>query len=120
VTVRRGAGVNGSDRLTLTWPDGAIRNRWLRITVPAGAATGLATPDFFAFGNLAGDAGTADPSAPPRVDAADVIAVLRARAAFAADVINRLDFNRDGRVDVRDLVIARANLGKSLAALVLA
>jgi hypothetical protein len=120
VTVRRGAGINGSDRLTLTWPDGAIRNRWLRITVPAGAATGLATPDVFAFANLAGDAGTTNPSAPPRVDAADVVAVLRARATSGADVINRLDFNRDGRVDVRDLVIARANLGKSLAALLLA
>ena len=99
---------------------GAIRNRWLRVTVPAGAATGLAAPDVFAFGNLAGDAGTAGPSAPPRVDAADLIAVLRARRAAPADVINRLDFNRDGRVDVRDLVIGRANLGKSLAALLLA
>ena len=34
VGVRRGAGANGSDRITLTWRDGAIRNRWLRVTVP--------------------------------------------------------------------------------------
>jgi hypothetical protein len=119
VTFRRGAGANGSDRVTLTWPDGAVRNRWLRVTVPAGAATGLAAPDVFAFGNLAGDAGTADAVVPARVDVDDVLSVLRARRLAGADVASRLDFNRDGRVDVRDLVITRARLGKSLAALLL-
>ena len=45
VTVRAGAGVNGSDRVTLLWPDNAIQKQWLQITVKADAVTGLVGPD---------------------------------------------------------------------------
>src|SRR5215217_1542271 len=37
VTVRPGAGADGSDRVTVTFPDGAIKNTWLQVTVKASA-----------------------------------------------------------------------------------
>ena len=37
VTLRRGAGVGGSDRITLTFADGAIKNKWLQVTTLANA-----------------------------------------------------------------------------------
>jgi hypothetical protein len=56
VTVRPGAGVGGSDRVEVTFPDGGLTNQWLRVTVLATARTGLAAPDVFYVGNLIGDA----------------------------------------------------------------
>ena len=40
VTVRAGEGDGGSDRVTVIWPDGEIRNTWLQVTVKAAAVTG--------------------------------------------------------------------------------
>ena len=39
VTVRAGAGVDGSDRVTLLWANGAIVNQWLQVSVLATANT---------------------------------------------------------------------------------
>src|SRR5207244_7962742 len=47
VTIRRGAGDGGSDRVTITFADGAIKNEWLQVTVKPGGNTGLASPDVF-------------------------------------------------------------------------
>ncbi|MDP6637593.1 MAG: lamin tail domain-containing protein, partial [Phycisphaerae bacterium] len=55
VTVRPGEGVGGSDRVTLVWPDGAIANQWVEVTVLATADTGLAAADVFYFGNAVGE-----------------------------------------------------------------
>src|SRR5205085_3701389 len=41
VGLRAGAGDGGSDRVSLVWPDGAILDRWLRVTFRASPATGL-------------------------------------------------------------------------------
>ena len=105
---RSGAGVNGSDRVTLIWADGAIRNSWLRVIVLANARTGLPSPDVFYFGNLVGETG--DSTTDALVTAADVLAVRNAMGAAAAGVTHASDFNRDGRVNTADLFIARAAL----------
>ncbi|MEO2032590.1 MAG: right-handed parallel beta-helix repeat-containing protein [Planctomycetaceae bacterium] len=55
--VRAAAGDGGSDRVTFTWADGAIKNQWLQVTVKANANTGLATPDVHYWGNQFGDTG---------------------------------------------------------------
>src|SRR5213078_90374 len=64
VSVRRGAGVGGTDRVTLIWNDyspsadpanEAIANGWLEVTMLANANTKLAAPSVFRFGNLIGD-----------------------------------------------------------------
>jgi hypothetical protein len=106
---RNGAGVGGSDRITITWADGAIKNQWLRVALLANTRTGLAAPDFFSFGNLVGETG--NPASPLRVDALDV-ALTRARLRTTDGAF---DFNRNGRVDALDLAAARANLFKSLS-----
>lgn len=53
---RAGAGVGGSGRVTLIWPDGEIVKEWLQVKVKATVATGLTSPDVFYFGNAVGEA----------------------------------------------------------------
>ena len=57
ITVRSGAGVNGSDRVSLIFPDGSVTQTWLQVTVRANAATGLDVDDVFYFGNVIGETG---------------------------------------------------------------
>ncbi|MBS3734908.1 MAG: hypothetical protein KGY99_08270, partial [Phycisphaerae bacterium] len=67
VTVRPGAGVDGSDRVTLIWADNdfdgivdaneAVAKDWLEVTVQANATTGLLDADVFYFGNAVGETG---------------------------------------------------------------
>jgi hypothetical protein len=114
VSVRRGAGVNGSTRVTITWPDGAIQNAWLRVTVNANVNTRLANADVFQFGNLVGDTGGAFPGGRPVVDAIDVLRTRRAMFSEAS-VTTPYDFNRDGRVSPMDLAIVRGAQWRSFA-----
>src|SRR5262249_29053212 len=60
ITVRPGAGANGSDRVELIWADGAILRKWLEVTVLDTPDTGLSAPDVFYFGNSPGDTGLGD------------------------------------------------------------
>lgn len=115
VDLRRGAGVNGSDRITLTWPDGTIVGRWLQVGVQATGNTGLTSADVFYFGNLPGE--TFNSLAGARVTASDVLATRANTARGGAAVDNAYDFNRDRRVDVVDQAIARSRVGRSLVLL---
>jgi probable HAF family extracellular repeat protein len=115
VTVRPGAGAGGSDRVTVIWEDGTIRNQWLQVTVRPSATTGLGSPDVFYVGNVVGEAMAPFPKGPFAVDARDLVATrLHMRAAPVA-ITEMADFNRDRRVDARDLAIVRANNGTTLA-----
>jgi hypothetical protein len=113
VTVRRGAGEAGSDRVTLTFANGAIKNTWLQVTVNAGADTGLAAPDVFYFGSLIGDTGDGAAGADPHVNALDVAGVKRALNGTSG-VTGRFDFNRDGRVNALDVAAVKQNLTRTL------
>ncbi|HZN69143.1 MAG TPA: hypothetical protein VFB66_27940, partial [Tepidisphaeraceae bacterium] len=116
VNVRRGAGVGGSDRITLTWPDDAIRNTWLRVTMPASPRTGLVAPEVFYFGHLAGETG--DSTAAGRMTVSPIDLRRTQRALFSDVAVNqRYDFNRDGRISVLDLAIVRLAQRRSLALL---
>ena len=131
VTVRRGAGKAGSDRVTLTWPDGAIRNQWLRVEVKATPRTGLERPDVFYFGNMIGEsvprptrlAGALGEAEAARrtfehVSAADLAAARRAVLSSAAGAgvgaDNPFDHDRDGRLTALDLLLVRVNLLRAL------
>ena len=104
VNVRQGAARNGSDRVTVIWADNAIQNQWLQVTVLAGASTGLAAQDVFYFGNLVGESGN-----DATVTVADEDAALNNRTGFVlASITNNYDYNRDGRVNAADALIARA------------
>ena len=112
ITKRDGAGAGGSDRFTLVWADGVIRNTWLQVTVNATAATALARPQIFVVGSLVGETG--DSASPLGVSARDLVAVRRNLSSDAAPLTSRWDFNRDGRVGVVDLAFVRRNAGASL------
>lgn len=118
VTVRRGAGVGGSARVTILWADGAIQNKWLQVTVKASANTGLTFGDVFYFGSAVGDTGNSIGDA--RVTDADAQAVQSQARSAAAAIISRYDFNRDGRVDQADLDKAKNVIknNKSLLSLI--
>jgi len=124
VTVRPGAGEDGSDRVTLIWRDynpleapplpQAVGNGWLTVTVKANYHTGLAAPDVFSFGNLIGETGDGGGAAGWRVSALDLSAVKRSLNA-AAPITSVTDFNRDGRTNALDLSIVKRNLNHGLA-----
>ena len=109
--VRRGAGVGGSDRVTLIWDSGAVKNGWLQVKVAPGLVTGLLNPDVFYFGNLVGESG--DPASVLRVGALDLAAVKRDLNKVVG-IDSTVDFNRDRRVNALDLAAAKSNLNGRL------
>jgi hypothetical protein len=109
VSVRRGAGEGGSDRVTLTWPDNAIRNTWLQVLVKATANTGLAGGTPLYFGHLAGETGDGAPVAGATVGVMDLVRTRGGISSSAVPITNRFDHNRDRRVDVLDAAVTRAN-----------
>jgi hypothetical protein len=120
ITVRRGAGAGGSDRVTLVWPDAgggpgaAVANGWLQVTMRATPDTGLSRPDVFYFGNLVGEVATFRGW---QVDARDVAAVRGALDKPGGVRSTNVDLDKNGRLDARDLAIVRANFGRSLGSL---
>jgi DNA-binding beta-propeller fold protein YncE len=114
VTVRQGAGMNGSDRVTLTWTDGALRNTWLKVTVRPTTATALYQPDVFYFGSLVGETGDTPAGGAAAVDAADYLATRAAVSGRPVGVASRFDVNHDGHVNARDLADVRRAMGTRL------
>jgi len=113
ITVRKGAGVDGSDRITLIWPNwpkvGSIAKQWLQVTVQATLTTDLADPDVFYFGNAIGETG--DLAALAMVSSIDVV---RIQANYntrlnPAQLTNPYDLDRDKLVSSFDTVTAQAN-----------
>jgi hypothetical protein len=117
ILLRAHAGVGGSDRIEITWADGAIRNEWLQVTLKADTATGITSPDVFYFGNAVGESGNSTTDA--IVNAADELAARNDLHSFLnpASITNPDDFNRDGRVDATDEIIARNNATTAATAL---
>jgi len=117
ITVREGSGYAGSDRVTITWSDGAIENQWLQVKVLDTANTGLPLPDVFYFGNTVGESGDSLDNA--KVNAADVLLARNnpRNLLNPAPIAFRCDFNRDRRVNATDMLIARDNQTHCLNAL---
>ena len=109
VVVRGGAGVDGSDRVTLLWGDNAIEKQWLQVTVSATENTGLRDPDVFYFGNAVGEAG--DQPIHAITNATDEIAARNFvhGPLNPALVTDPFDYNRDRLVNGTDQIIARNN-----------
>jgi len=117
VVTRAGAGLGGTSRVEITWPDGAIQNTWLEVTVRGNDAlggfhanTGLAASDVFYFGNRIGDDFTGSPPLFFVTNADDEIAA-RLHGGFAVGIANTLDFNRDNLVNASDQIVARLSTG---------
>jgi hypothetical protein len=107
---RRGEGLNRSDRVTLTWPDGAIANTWVEITVKSNASGGwmeLAADDVFYFGNSVGDC-----------DGDGVVGdgdydVLVSEFGLRGDGL-AADINGDRQVDLADFANVRVRYGETV------
>jgi hypothetical protein len=110
VSVRVGAGAGGSDRVEIVWPNHAVENTWLQVTVAANANTGLAAPDVFYFGSAVGNSGLGDSVNYAMVNSIDEIAARNNSEWLPNNipVTNVYDYNRDGSVNANDQVIARA------------
>ncbi len=111
VSVRTGEGVDGADRVTLTWPDGAIINQWVEVTVLATANTGLPADDVFYFGSAVGD-GDGDGTV---VDADyDALKSQFGQRGGIGTLVADLD--ADGRVGLSDFAIMRSSFGNTVSA----
>ncbi|NQU21406.1 MAG: lamin tail domain-containing protein, partial [Candidatus Nealsonbacteria bacterium] len=106
--VRDGAGNGGSDRVTIIWADGAIRNEWLEVTVLS-TNLGLPGDDVFYLGNTLAEAG--DTPADAAVTMADLLLARNNPRDFVtpAPIDFPYDFNRDGSVNATDVLLARNN-----------
>lgn len=117
VTVRPGDGVDGSDRITLVWPDNAIQKQWLEVTVLPTDTTGLAEADVFYFGNAIAETGNSTSDA--KVNAIDMLGARDNPRDFLdpAPIDFPYDYDRDARVNAVDMLIARDNQTHFLDAL---
>jgi|GEM_PF-2957264 len=123
VTVRPGAGIGGSDRVTVIFADNAMppvanpaiinntsNKNWLEVMVAATANTGLLAPDVHYWGLAVGEVGNMVGNTD--VNATDEIqARLNPRNFFAgwALITDPWDFDRDRSVNATDEIIARLN-----------
>ena len=118
VTKLAGSGLNGSDRFKIEFPDSAIRDTWLRVTVLANANTQLLSNDVFYFGNAIGDVGQGNSGTPISVRADETDSQFMRRnqspGANSASITNVYDLNKDGRVNAIDLALLRQNQAKLL------
>ncbi len=101
MSVRPGAGVDGSDRISIAWADGSIIDAWVEVTLLAGDRTGLLADEVFTFASLVGDI-----SGDGVVDVAD-LGVLAGNWGTdgAPGRVGGGDLNGDGTIDVADLGI---------------
>lgn len=99
-------------RARMTFADGAIADCWLEVTVLANAKTQLPNNAVMYFGNLVGDI-----DGDFVVTSADVDAIRAGMSPLQlSGIASPYDVNRDGRVNATDLLLARHNLGTTLAA----
>jgi len=107
VTVRRGAGAGGTDRVELIWPDGALVHTWLQITILATASTGLDAADVFYFGNSVGD--TTGDGLPSNPDLYETFLHNEQTTAVPANT----DIDGSGVTTLQDIFIIFRQIGRS-------
>jgi len=120
ISVRAGAGVSGSDRITITWANGAITKQWLEVIVLANGNTLLPQKpgypagqgDVFFFGNAVGNTGQGDTATQATVSITDELGARNNPANIGNNIpiTNIYDFNRDHVVNTTDALIARNNV----------
>ena len=117
VTIRAGEGINGTDRIALTWNAGQIENQWLQVTVRSTGNIEMPWDDVFYFGNAIGESG--DSLVHAMVNATDEVQCRNhPHGPFnPAPVDDAYDYNRDRLVNATDQLIARGNQTSPFAAL---
>lgn len=117
VSVRPGAGADGTDRVEIVWANGAIANQWLEVVVKGNDAvggfntnTGLAKSDVFFWGNKIGDSGSDTPASTFDTTSTDAITVF-ATIGEGKPITDLRDYNRDGQVTSTDAMFVFAHIG---------
>jgi hypothetical protein len=131
IAIRAGAGVGGSDRVEITWADGALKGNpalgannkaWLEVIVKGNDTlggnnlrTGLAASNVFFWGSAPGDTGTGNTTR-FITTAADEIHARQNPKVILNNIptTNIDDFNRDAKVDSADQLIARGGTSSNL------
>ena len=119
VAVEIGGGEAGSDRIKIIWPNNAIENQWLEVTVLSNADTGLVEDDVFYFGNAIGDTGNDLDRATVNISDENGARQNPRNFLDPAPIEDPYDFNRDGFVNISDENIARQNGTNFLTELVM-
>ncbi len=104
-------------QVLIEWPDNAIDNRWLRVTVKATANTGLATDEVFYIGHLLGET-TGAAGGTFTVAFAD-ISLIRAAVGSTVDSSSIEDIDKNGTVSFADISAMRSNVSAQLTAITL-
>ena len=118
ISVRLGAGTDGSDRVTIILPNGTASGQWLAVKTKPSSNNGLMSEDLFYFGNAPGETGNSVTDA--EVTPTDEIYVRNNPATLAvssASISHAGDFNRDKKVGPTDLILCRNNGTNSSTAL---
>jgi CSLREA domain-containing protein len=111
IDVRRGAGEDGSDRVTLVWSDLAVRSGWLCVRMLPTMRTALPDADVFAFANLPGDA-----NGDGAVTDADYTIWADHYDQTGTETTHGGDFNLDGRVSDADYTTWAEGYGQTVPA----
>jgi len=100
------------DRVVIQWPDNAIANRWLQVTVKANASTGLVAPETYYVGHLLGET-TGPVSGVYTVAFAD-ITPIRGAVGQSVGAGSIHDVDKNGTVAFADVSAMRGNIGAQL------
>jgi hypothetical protein len=98
--------------VSLQWPNNAIEDRWLRVTVQANFDTCLAEPQVFYLGHLRGETGATESTY--TVAFAD-ITPIRSQVGASVDAGSIADIDKNGIVAFADISAMRSNVGKQLS-----
>jgi hypothetical protein len=97
-------------RVRIEWPDGEIVNRWLQIKFIDNANTGLRSPQVYYLGHLLGETTGTLSSGSYIVQVMDVTKI-RPEVGSTANVSNVLDINKNGLIQVSDILSFRSSVG---------
>jgi hypothetical protein len=117
ISVRSGAGLNGADRIAITWANNAIHKQWLQVTVRPTVNTGLSSGDIFYFGNGIGESGNLPGNAQVNSSDSNMARIHPRSFLNPALITDQYDYNRDGRVNSSDENLARIHNTTFLTAL---
>lgn len=99
-------------RVLIQWWDGAILDRWLRVTILANSNTGLEAPEVFYIGHLRGE--TTGPENGVFTVSFSDISLIRQSVGQVVDAGNTSDLDKSGTVSFADIQAMRSNVGSQL------
>jgi hypothetical protein len=112
VSVRTNVDGSGTDRVVITWADGAIANEWLQVQVLPTTRTGLADADVFFWGSKLGDIGSPTASTFTTTAAGDANPIVAGGLGPAGGITNPRDIDRSNTITAAgDRSVAVGNIG---------